>query len=360
LLEFERLYCGDKKQVKAPKYIGLMMYRRSSQLINIACALHKANGQLSCEVPIQVPDTEDGRFEHTDHRLIVSGRENTTKTEGFKPMSAFSILCMVYELAVKGCRSTGWVEKHLGVKGSDRVVFLGWAHFIQYCEVEMDWGLRLWDRLNPVNQFMRDTNGQVVMKGDEPVPNPDWIDLKKFNQLAWQGPTASDHPWCHYAMGAMTDLSKDLDEFNKKRDKDGKPRVSRPVGFEGRQLIIDWLDYFNESGGKGVSKKIMDKSAIDQMKRSSTVKVARDIASVVYDNDNSKLLEVAKREFGYNYVHDASDATYSAFESTLKVIRKSLSDEFQVRLWSEILPVISKLAEEFNATQLAEAEAKAN
>jgi len=344
---FRHCWCDSKGKLIAPIWQGITCNRRGSQLLESLTQIVKINkGDLTCletDLPMEHPDTKDMRFENEDHRIIVATRENTVKTEGFKPMSGFDILRMVYKLAVQGGRSTGWIERNLGVKGSDRVVYLGWAKFIQYCEIEMDWGLRLWDRLNPSNRFLRDEVGNIVMRNEEPVSNPEWIDLKKFNQMAWQGPTATEHPFCNVAMGAMTDLAKDLDAFNKDREKNGKPSVTRPAGKSGREYVVEWINHFNETGGKGVTKKIMTKDDINRLRGTSN-KVGREFVKAIYDNDHNALIEVGKREFVYNHVHDVTDKVYARMEAAFKEVRSSeLEEDEQLQVWDKVRESVKKV-----------------
>jgi len=253
--------------------------------------------------------------------LAVANLENSIKTLGFKPMSRFDKLRSVYRLIVNGGRSNGWVEKNLGIKGTDRVIFTGWARFIQYCEMEMDWGFRLWERLDPANQFKRDENGQLMKDGDEFVPNPDWIDLWRFKQEAWQGPTGKDHVYKDVAMGAMTDLTKNLVKFNTQREEKGKPFVTRPTE---RKYVESWIDFWNSGEGhKDARHKMMDQTEVENIKNASPIRLARQIAGAIYNRDNSGLSKLAERAFVYNFVHDCTDKSYTSLENLLKEIKRA-------------------------------------
>lgn len=344
---FRHFFCDGKGNVLPPKWMGIDCNRRGSQILASWTALAKIEKgnleALQCILPLACPDTKDQRFEHDDFRIVCATREND-KTVGFKPMTIYDKIRLVYKLAVNGGRSTGWVEKNLGIKGSDRVIILGWARFIQYCEVEMDWGLRLWERCNPANRYLKDANGSFVMQGEDMVEDPSWIDVKKFGQLAWQGPTVSDHPYCHYAMGAMTDISKDLQAFNKEREKNGKPAVMRPIGAEGKKLIEDWLAYFNDAGSKGTSKKIMMKTDIERLKAHDN-KIGRDMASAIFDNDQAALTLITERSYVSNYVHDVAKPVYAEFEGAVKALKRAeLTEEESITLWIRVKDLVGEIA----------------
>ena len=339
LQTFRYIYCDQKGNIQASQLLwqGVTGNRRGSQLINSFAAIVKLNKNDftvldHCELPILVPNNKEQRFVDDDQRITEALLENTLKAKGAKVMTPYDILRSVYKLIVEGNRSNGWVEKNMGITGSDRVIYTGWARFLHYCEIEMDWGLGLWEKLNPRFEFLRDETGNFILQGEERVPNPEFINMKNFGQLAWQGPTASDHPYKDVAMGAMTDLTKDLDKFNRERE-GKKASVTRP----GRQYVVDWLAYFNDQGNKGASKKIMQKADIERMQKSHPIKIGRLFAKAIYDSDSTKLIEASQKEFGYNWIFDCPPEVYEVFAELLKTVKKpKLNNEEAITVWQHL------------------------
>lgn len=322
---FRHDYCDAKGVLKKLKWRAVTAHRRGSQLLTIRTRLYRlAKFDLEAlfkVLPVLIPDTANQRYHHDFDRIAIATRENRIKTEGFRPMTDYDVLMQVYNIAVLGGRSTTWVERNLGIKGSPRVQHLGWGAAIDW-DIRQQWGLRLMERLNPANRYLKDEEGKF-RKDDEGkfIPDPNWLDFKKFQQKAWQGPDAQEHPYYLVPMGTMVSAQADLEKFNAKRIKDGKPVVTKLEGKEGREYFVNWLNFWNEVGTAGSTHKMLTKNEVGNL-TSHRVDVVKQVATGIYNNDTSNLTQLTRREQGLNFVSAfLSDAVYPAFERFVAAFR---------------------------------------
>lgn len=346
---FREKWCKGTDEPAKPKYWAIVCHRRLSQWLAVGSRIVKLNDEnidaFDTFLPLQIPDTPDGRFFHDDHRRIFALRENE-KLEGFKPVTPIDRLKQVYHMVVNGNRNQSWLEKNMGLIGTARVVYYYWARFIQYCEDENKFGLRLWERLDPHNKFLKTESGDLVKDGDNrPVVNPDWLDFDKFNQRLWQGPSNADHKYKDVPMGQMCDISLDLKDVNAKR-KD-KPQVYRP----GVEYVTEWINDAMTGGNKAVQQKIMKAGDIETLSRSCPDRRLRAMAKAIFENDTNAVISMAEKALLSNWTYLMTPAVREKVEDVVKRLEKAdLGDDGLLLFWDKITQVVDTQIEEVKAS----------
>jgi hypothetical protein len=234
----------------------------------------------------------------------------------------------------------------MGLIGTARVVYYYWARFIQYCEDENKFGLRLWERLDPHNKFLKTEGGELVKDGDNrPVVNPDWLDFEKFNQRLWQGPSNADHKYKDVPMGQMTDISLDLKDVNAKRKE--KPQVYRP----GVEYITEWISDTMTGGNKAVQQKIMKAGDIEALSRSCPDRRLRAFAKAVFENDNATVTSMAEKALLSNWTFLMLPSVRAKVEKVVTSLEKAeLSEDGLLLFWDKIAQAVDAQIDEVKAT----------
>jgi hypothetical protein len=346
---FREKWCKGTDTPVKPRLWAIVCHRRLSQWLEVGSRIVKLNGEnidaFDTYLPLQIPDTPDGRFYHDDHRRIFALRENE-KMEGFKPVTPYDRLKQVYHMVVNGNRNQSWLEKNMGLVGTIRVIYYFWARFIQYCEDENKFGLKLWERLDPHNKFLTTPSGEIVKDSqDQPVINPDWLDFSKFNQRLWQGPSNEDHKYKDVPMGQMCDISLDLKDVNAKR-KD-KPQVYRP----GKEFIEEWLSDAMSGGNKGVQQKMMKANDIQKLSLSSPNRRLRALAKAIYSNDTEAIAALNAGALLDNWVNEMLPSVRAKVEGIVKVLDKSeLGEDGLLLFWDKLSQAVDQAVKEVKET----------
>ena len=320
-------------RIHKPTLEGIDCYRRAYCFLDWVAECRKLGKEPSPYVNVAVPDNPEGRFLNPEDREAFAALENS-KQDGFRPVHPYCKLLQVYNMVVGKNKTAGWMERNLGIRGSDRVIYYHLARCIQYVDERLELGLDLLQKLNPEIQFLKDEDGQILKDEDgKPRVNPEWWDIKMFkDQKIWQGRKAD--PYKDVPLGPMTDVTKNLEKFNKRRLEKSKP----PVELATPEFLREILPAIAAGKLRKNPPKIMEKAIIEQTSTGENAKVTRDVAKAVLQNDTAYLDISRQRSSGLNYVYDCDDQVYPTIAKICQRLKK-LDVKDQVALATKMLGV---------------------
>lgn len=350
LESFLRNYVKNGKVIR-PSLRPIQCYCRGSQILNADTKLSVGGDGLEPEIinwklPVMIIQ-EDLTEEEIEE---ISAFENTVKDKGRNTLNMFDLAMITYNQVICAGHNTGWMKRVLDLDGSKRVIALGFARLIQWDKVT-NAGLRIIERINPENQYLTDEKGEIV-KGDDkkPIVNPDWIDMRKFNQFVWQGPRDQNHRYYKIPLQSLIDCSlfpdengenEELFKLNKTRMESNLPPITPlQATHKDRETLIEMLDFYNTHGA-GKAKSIMEHAKIDQLKTKSVNDVTKATARAVMDRDESVLKKANQRAAAVNYIYRANEALYEAIDAAIAEV--SVLDrtvEQQIELWEQFTQLV--------------------
>ena len=343
LAVFEFIYCNARGDFKAPKVTGATGNRRGTQLVD-AAAVQLVNARLDegdpklqpnsdvicTHIAVIVPETPNKRFPDVAVRMQAQIRENTTKTAGFKPMSAEEDLQAVLHLVEnfgKGqtdIRNSGYGSV-FGLRLYFACIIDIWArlkasdHSLEKPERKAWKVIRFVERL--VAPKFTDPEGKHV--------NPDSLDFKGFTQKVFQG----DEKQGYLPMGLMTETDAKFEKENRRRVglKDPKPEMKRPTP----ESITDWISKVTIEGGPK-SKPALKRETVQSLASKNPNPFTRQAMLAVDKADETFLSASNAKSLVCQFVFGTSDEVYEPMAVACGLL-DDLDDDVQVACLQQLI-----------------------
>ena len=295
---------------------------------------------IPTHVTVKVPDFPGNRFPDVAIRKSAQIASNERKFAGNKEMEPAELLESIRDLVENAGKSQSDVRKMLNPKNPGKGIALYFASVVDiYCRQKAnDSSLPKSerDKWSSINFAARLMSPKYLTEADEKAEriNPDWLNFKKFNQIAFQGSDTLPQ------MGNMCETQWKFDAVNVERAAKKKSPIVRPTA----DMVIDWISATSKEGA--ARTKIME---IEQIKNLSE-RAPNDISKatmLAVKNNNEELLRKC------NVVAETTNWIFAADEEVYRKVAVLVSCFKDIESKEELHQLLDSLVEEAQTTVAA-------